>query len=140
MPTPSALVTPSDVARHYDQLDRFYRDVWGDHVHHGYWKTGRETGEQGRRAMVDLVIEHAHLVAGQRVLDVGCGYGATALILARECGVDVTGITISEKQQRRASAIATGEGRVRFLCEDWLHNNQPSDSYDVVIAMESTEH
>ena len=34
-------VTREDVARHYDQLDRFYRELWGEHVHHGFWATGR---------------------------------------------------------------------------------------------------
>jgi tocopherol O-methyltransferase len=140
MVTPSTPVTPSDVARHYDQLDRFYRDVWGEHVHHGYWKTGSETREQAARAMVDLVIEHAKLKPGMRVLDVGCGYGATARIIAREFGAEVTGLTISPQQQRHAVSVSAGEGSVRIVCEDWLENRQASESFDLVIAMESTEH
>jgi tocopherol O-methyltransferase len=140
MVTPSQPVTPTDVARHYDQLDRFYRDVWGEHVHHGYWKTGRETAEQAARAMVDLVIGHSHLKPGMRVLDVGCGYGATARILAREFGAEVTGLTISPQQRRHAASATAGEGSLRFVCEDWLENRQEPESFDLVVAMESTEH
>jgi tocopherol O-methyltransferase len=133
-------ITTADIARHYDQLDRFYRGVWGEHVHHGYWKTGRESAQEAARAMVDAVIERAKLRPGMSVLDVGCGYGATALVMARECGVQVTGVTISTTQQRHAEELGASEGKARFLVEDWLHNRQPSASYDVVIAMESTEH
>jgi tocopherol O-methyltransferase len=133
-------ISTTDIARHYDQLDRFYLGVWGEHVHHGYWKTGRETAQEAARAMVDAVIERAQLRPGMSVLDVGCGYGATALVMARECGVLVTGVTISTTQQRHAECLGASERKARFLVEDWLHNQQPSAGYDVVIAMESTEH
>ena len=36
------------VADHYDELDPFYREIWGEHVHHGYWATGRETAAARR--------------------------------------------------------------------------------------------
>src|SRR3954453_14603569 len=98
-------ITTGDVARHYDQLDRFYRGVWGEHVHHGYWKTGRETHAQALRAMVDLVIERANLKPGMSVLDIGCGHGETARILAKERAVEVTGVTLSEAQQRFAEGV-----------------------------------
>jgi hypothetical protein len=31
------------IIRHYDELSPFYKDVWGIHIHHGYWNTGAET-------------------------------------------------------------------------------------------------
>ncbi len=34
------------VAAHYDDLDLFYQAIWGTHVHHGYWKTGKENREE----------------------------------------------------------------------------------------------
>ena len=34
------------VAAHYDELDRFYREVWGTHLHHGYWQNGDESTEE----------------------------------------------------------------------------------------------
>jgi tocopherol O-methyltransferase len=133
-------ISTADIARHYDQLDRFYLGLWGEHVHHGYWKTGRESAQEAARAMVDLVIARAKLKPDMDVLDVGCGYGATALVMARECGVHVTGVTISSTQRDYAEKLGASERKVRFFVEDWLHNQQPSASYDAVIAMESTEH
>ncbi|RZM06556.1 MAG: SAM-dependent methyltransferase, partial [Sphingomonas sp.] len=36
----------ADVAVHYDELDAIYRAVWGEHVHHGLWRTGRESSAE----------------------------------------------------------------------------------------------
>lgn len=131
---------PADVARHYDQLDRFYREVWGEHVHHGYWRTGRETPEEAARALVDLVIDRARLRPGMSVLDVGCGYGATSRILASEKEVLVTGLTLSPAQQRHAESTTALACNPVFLVEDWLRNQRASASHDVVIGIECTEH
>lgn len=132
--------TPADVARHYDQLDRFYREIWGEHVHHGLWRTGRETSDEATRALVDVVMEKAKLSTGVSVLDLGCGYGQTARIIAREKDVSVTGLTISPAQHRYAVAATRLEDAVSFLLEDWMQNERPSAAFDALIAMESTEH
>ena len=53
----------------------------------GYWATGAETPDQAAEALVDLVAERLELAPGQAVCDIGCGYGATAQILAERHGV-----------------------------------------------------
>lgn len=132
--------TPDDVARHYDQLDRFYREIWGDHVHHGLWRTGRETSDEATRALVNVVMAKAKLSAGMAVLDLGCGYGHTARIIARENGVSVTGLTVSPAQHRFAVSATRPEDSATFLLEDWMRNERPSAAFDTLIAIESTEH
>jgi tocopherol O-methyltransferase len=92
----------ADIASHYDELDRFYRDIWGEHVHHGLWLTGDESRAQAVRQLVELVAREAQITQGTRVIDIGCGYGATARLLAAEFGADVIGITISDAQYRIA--------------------------------------
>lgn len=130
----------SDVARHYDQLDRFYREIWGEHVHHGLWRTGQESSAEATRALVDALLAKARLEPGSVVLDVGCGYGATARILARECGAVVTGLTVSPAQHRFAMEATQPAENPRFYLEDWLHNARPAAACDALIAVESTEH
>ena len=49
----------SDVAAHYDDLDRFYREIWGEHVHHGLWTSPRSTPEEATRSLIDLVAGQA---------------------------------------------------------------------------------
>ncbi len=136
----STPATRDDVAGHYDQLDRFYREIWGDHVHHGLWRTGRETSPQATRNLVDAVIQKARLAPGMTLVDVGCGYGATSRIIASEQQVTVTGLTISPAQQRYAAAATPPGTPATFLLEDWLHNGLPAASFDALIAIESTEH
>jgi tocopherol O-methyltransferase len=70
---PRSSQTPADVAAHYDTLDPFYRELWGEHVHHGYWRTGDETPKDAADALVGLVAERLDLAPGQTVCDIGCG-------------------------------------------------------------------
>lgn len=127
------------VASHYDDLDYFYRDVWGDHVHHGFWKTGDENREQAVLQLVDLVAQKAGIGNGVRVCDIGCGYGATARVLA-DRGAQVIGITISPAQFAvAAQKNSNGENPV-FLLGDWLTNDLPAETFDAAISIESSEH
>ena len=127
----------ADVGGHYDELDETYRSIWGEHVHHGYWRTGRETPEEATEALVSLVAERLELRPGQKLVDIGCGYGATAALLAARHGVAVTGFTLSEAQWRIAAARA---GALDFKCRDWLDNGLPDASFDRAYAIESSEH
>ena len=137
----SSLPMPRDeVARHYDQLDRFYREIWGDHVHHGLWLTGKETSDEATRNLTDAVVARAQLAPGMTLCDVGCGYGQTSRIIAREQQVKVTGLTVSPAQHQYALSVTQAADSATFLLEDWLHNERPSASFDALIAIESTEH
>jgi len=130
-----------DIASHYDELDRFYREIWGEHVHHGLWLRGDESRAQAVRQLAELVAREAAVTKGTRVVDIGCGYGATAQLLADEYGAEVTGFTISQAQYAIAQARAAGEkGNPAYVCSDWLANTLPADSFDAAIAIESSEH
>jgi tocopherol O-methyltransferase len=128
--------TALPAARHYDSLDGLYRRVWGEHVHHGLWERGDESPEQAAVALARRVAEAACVAQGDAVVDVGCGYGATARLLARECGAEVTGLTVSPAQ---AAAAPPCDG-VTLLVRDWLDNGLPDASFDAAIAIESLSH
>jgi tocopherol O-methyltransferase len=134
---PTSPADEASVARHYDALDRFYREIWGEHVHHGLWRTGRESVEEATRALVAEVARWAALTPGATVADAGCGYGGTARMLAREHGCRVTGFTLSAAQAEWARAQGGGpEYRVR----SWLENDLPDAGCDAVLAIESLSH
>ena len=130
----------ASVAAHYDDLDPFYRSIWGEHVHHGYWISGKETAHEAVLNLTHFVAERAGIGSGTRVCDIGCGYGASALILARDYGADVTGITVSRRQFEIAQSAAKDDIRSRFMLGDALENGLQPASFDSVIAIESSEH
>jgi len=143
------------VAEHYDELDHFYREIWGEHVHHGLWLRGDESSETATRQLVEAVAERAKIFRENgdeksrlfRVCDIGCGYGATARQLAREFGAEVTAITVSPAQFEFAISLNNVNGanenaapRVKFLLGDWLKNDLPDAAFDAAISIESSEH
>jgi len=128
------------VASHYDELDHFYRDVWGEHVHHGLWLRGSETREEAVLQLVEFVAEQGKIAPGRRVCDIGCGYGATARLLAAR-GAEVTGVTVSPAQFAVAQRYqAPAGGKLAFVLGDWLSNELPASCFDAAIAIESSEH
>lgn len=133
----SAPVAREAVASHYDELDHFYRDVWGEHVHHGLWLRGNETREEAVLQLVDVVAREAQVGPGVRVCDIGCGYGATVRVLASR-GAKLTGITISPAQF--AFADRQKSENAEFILGDWLSNDLPAASFDAATAIESSEH
>ncbi|HEX3158448.1 MAG TPA: methyltransferase domain-containing protein [Gemmatimonadaceae bacterium] len=139
MISPATPPLPAAVARHYEELDRLYRELWGEHVHHGLWTTGRESPHAAVLALSRHVAHRARVAPGQRVCDVGCGYGGTARLLAGEYGAHVTGLTITQAQHAYAVRHTPGTNP-RYLLRDWLGNALPDESFDAVIAIESTEH
>jgi tocopherol O-methyltransferase len=135
MIVPRESQTHAAVADHYDDLDAIYRGLWGLHVHHGYWRTGRETPDEAVVALSDLVGEALGFKPGARLIDIGCGYGGTARHFAGQ-GAEVTGLSLSREQIAHAPPAAG----VELRCEDWLANSLPSTSFDGAYAIESSEH
>ena len=140
MITPKRVQTTASVAAHYDELDVFYREIWGEHVHHGYWATGRESVEQAVEALIHLLASRLNLSAGQEICDIGCGYGATAGDLAKNFGVSVTGFSVSAAQVARARLIVPAAGAVVFEVRDWLDNGVADQKFDRAYSVESSEH
>jgi tocopherol O-methyltransferase len=128
------------VAAHYDDLDDLYRSLWGTNLHHGYWITGKESPDEAVANLTRLVAEQAALKPGDRVCDLGCGYGSAAIMWQRDFGARVTGITISEKQYRYAKFAAGGNPRLDFILRNALETDLSSGAFDVVTAIESSEH
>src|SRR3954452_20611958 len=137
---PNRPQTKAAVAAHYDELDPFYREVWGEHGHHGLWATGRESWIAAADALVDLVAARLDLAPGQSVCDIGCGYGATAVRLAERHGVHVMGVTVSSAQATVGAARSPSRGSLAVQHRDWLANGFPDGRFDRAYAIESSEH
>jgi len=87
-----------------------------------------------------FLAERLRIEPGDRILDAGCGVGASALWLAGNYGVEVIGITLSEVQCTKANAFAEREGlsdRIRFYVMDFTATDFREDSFDIILGLES---
>jgi len=134
------MVLKDRIARHYDDLSPFYKDIWGVHIHHGYWKTGTERKEEAQEQLIRELVGRAGLKPGCRILDVGCGLGGSAMFLSRHLGAHVTGITISAAQVEIGNALAQQAGAdVRLLHMD-AEALALEERFDVVWSVEAISH
>lgn len=134
------------IQQFYDNSSGLWEEIWGEHLHHGYYgATGRERKER-RQAQIDLIEELlAWGKVGQpgQILDVGCGIGGSSLYLAEKYHAQVTGITLSPVQANRAEVRAASQGlsdRTSFLVADALAMPFADQSFDLVWSLESAEH
>jgi tocopherol O-methyltransferase len=128
------------IASHYNDIDPFYRKIWGEHLHHGLWKTGREESSEAVNQLVKLIAEQGAVKPGDKVCDIGCGYGATARMLAEENGATVTGLTVSEAQYQYIQKHYFPSHNPIYLLQNWEENQFPDESFDTVLSIESSEH
>lgn len=131
---------PDPVAGHYDRLDQFYRQIWGEHVHHGLWTDPTFSSGEAVRHLVHRVARDACITEGAQVCDVGCGYGAPARLWARDYGAEVTGFTVSEAQKRFADRQSTRGPAPTYRLQDFLANDLSDGSFDAIVAIESLTH
>src|SRR5260370_28027685 len=105
--------------KHYDVVRPYYQSLWGEHIHHGYWIRGDETKEQAQLQLIEHLAQVAGISPGCTILDSGCGFGSTAIYLAKKFGAKVTGITISPVQVEMANRAARQERTdAKFLLMD----------------------
>jgi cyclopropane-fatty-acyl-phospholipid synthase len=131
-----------NVAHHYDLDDRLYALFLDRERQYScaYFTAEARDLDSAQRAKMAHVAAKLRLEPGQRVLDIGCGWGGLALHLARSAGVEVTGITLSEPQllHARARAEAAGlEDRARFELRDW---REVEGRFDRIVSVGMFEH
>ena len=130
----------SKIREHYDLASPYYQKLWGNHIHHGYWETGRESKEEAAENLIRLLLRHAKIPRGSKVLDVGCGVGGTSIWLTKNLGCKVTGITISPVQVKMASEAAAFLPKPpQFFVKD-ANSLDITEQFDVILAIEMISH
>ena len=105
-----------------------------------YFDTPTTSLEDAQIAKKRHIMAKLLLNPGQKVLDIGCGWGGLGLTLGREAGVEVTGITLSEQQLREAqkrAANAQRSDQVRFQLTDY---REITGTYDRIVSVGMFEH
>jgi cyclopropane-fatty-acyl-phospholipid synthase len=122
---------------HYDLGNDLYRAMLDRRMIYScaYWKTARSL-EEAQEAKLDLVCRKIGLKPGQRVLDVGCGWGGLAAFAAERYGAQAVGATVSREQQTLASELWR-ELPVEFRLQDYRELDEP---FDHVVSVGMFEH
>jgi cyclopropane-fatty-acyl-phospholipid synthase len=131
-----------NVAHHYDLSDQLY-ELFLDHDRQyscAYFRTPEDDLETAQESKKRHIAAKLLLRPGQRVIDIGSGWGGLALYLAAECDVEVTGLTLSEEQlkvsQHRAAAAGLAD-RVSFHLRDY---REETGQYDRIVSVGMFEH
>lgn len=130
------------IGHHYDRDERLFRLFLDRDLHYScaYFARPDDSLEAAQYAKCEHLRRKLELAPGQRVLDIGSGWGGLALHLAGAADVEVTGLTLSREQHRVATARAREAGlgeRVRFLLEDYREHR---GVYDRVVSVGMFEH
>ncbi|MBM3529213.1 MAG: methyltransferase domain-containing protein [Alphaproteobacteria bacterium] len=135
------------INRFYETTKLDYYAAWMfrgyPHYHFGYFAEPSMSHRRASLRMTELVCELAQPKPGEAVLDAGCGRGGTSIWLAQNCGVEVTGICLSEtmiRSSRRRARRAGVETSVTFQNADMAATGFPDASFDVIVALESASH
>jgi len=131
------------IADFWDKTTDGWREIWGPHIHHGYYETAQSlTPLQAQEALIDKIIEMINLPHHAKVLDAGCGMGGSSIYLAKKFNANVTGITLSKRQADIARKQCQTENihTIDFKIEDALTLESFADnSFDIIWSLESCE-
>jgi cyclopropane-fatty-acyl-phospholipid synthase len=128
---------------HYDQPIAFYQSFLDARMVYscGYWDDGVTSLDEAQVAKIDHTLRKVRLTPGERVLDIGCGWGALVIRAAQQFGATALGITLSRAQydeaQRRIAHAGVGD-RVRVELRDYRELR--GETFDKVVSVGMVEH
>lgn len=129
---------------YYDgAADAIYRDIWGENIHMGVFDSPDDSLQTAMARSNRLVSADVGLAPGDYVLDVGCGYGATARHLARTYGCRVLATNISERELehgREMTSDAGLEALVEFAWADFHDLPYEAGTFDYYWSQEAFLH
>ena len=137
-----AAASKRNVAHHYDIGNDLYRLFLDDDLQYScaYFTDPANSLEQAQADKKAHIAAKLNLKPGQRVLDIGCGWGGTALYLNHVAGVEVLGVTLSEEQIKVARERAEAAGvadQVKFELLDYRH---VTGRFDRIVSVGMFEH
>jgi tocopherol O-methyltransferase len=136
------------IRQFYDASSGLWENIWGEHMHHGYYGVDGKKQLDRRQAQIDLIEELLKWSAYSspehpKIIDIGCGIGGSSLYLAEKLHGEVVGITLSPVQANRAQERAAAAGlaeRATFKVANALDVPYPDNTFDLVWTLESGEH
>ena len=127
---------------HYDQPLAFYESFLGDTLVYSsaYWDDGVDTLEAAQSAKLDYTLRKLRLRAGERILDIGCGWGAL-VIRAAQLGARALGITLSRPQYEEARRRIVAAGLEHRACIELRdYRELQGERFDKIVSIGMFEH
>jgi cyclopropane-fatty-acyl-phospholipid synthase len=129
-----------NVQAHYDLSNEFFALFLDPSMTYScaYWERGGMTLEEAQLAKIDLALGKLGLEPGMRLLDVGCGWGATIRRAVEKYGVRAVGLTLSRNQCELARERLAGlGGRAEVRLQGWEEFDEPVDR---IVSIGAFEH
>lgn len=131
------------VTEHYDRGNDFFEAFLGEVMVYtsAFFKTGDEDIETAQRQKLDYVAHKMQLKPGEKLLDIGCGWGTLVAHMAERYGVDATGVTIAKNQAEHGTNKINEKklgSKARILNIDY--RDIPHGTYDKISVLEMAEH
>lgn len=128
-----------DVQAHYDLSDDFYRLFLDESMTYScaYFEQDDFTLAQAQAAKVDLSLGKCQIQPGMTLLDVGCGWGATAMRAASKYDCKVIGLTLSKNQLATCQERTKNDPRIEFRLQGWEEFDEPVDR---IVSIGAFEH
>ena len=123
--------------KHYDKGNGLYQAMLGERMVYtsGYWRDA-DNLEESQEYKLNLVCKKIELEQGDRILDIGCGWGSFAKFAAEEYGAEVVGITVSEEQQKLAKERCE-DLAVEIRLQDY---RDLEEKFDHIVSLGMFEH
>ena len=142
--SPIAIRTDAANAQHYEVPAAFFEQILGRHMKYscGYWPRGISTLNASEEAMLTLTTERARIAPGQRILELGCGWGSLTLYLAErfpDCRMTAVSNSRSQKEFIDARARSRGLANVQVVTAD-MNQFDPGEQFDRIVSVEMFEH
>jgi cyclopropane fatty-acyl-phospholipid synthase-like methyltransferase len=141
-----AIAMHADAAneQHYELPPEFFETFLGPHMKYsaGYWPRGIHTLDGAEEAMLRLTVERARVQDGQRILDLGCGWGALSLYIAEHFpNAQIVAVSNSEEQRKHIMKRAVEHGYENIEAHTADINTMDFDRrFDRVLSVEMFEH
>ena len=131
-----------NVAHHYDLSGDMYRMFLDQDLQYScaYFRSPDDTVDQAQIQKKQHIISKLLLKPGQRILDIGCGWGGLALSIAKAEDVRVLGVTLSKEQLAVARERARAEGLADRVSFELIDYRELEDSFDRIVSVGMFEH
>lgn len=141
----SAAEEEEGVREHYDIGNDFFK-LWQDETMTyscAYFKDEDDQLKKAQLQKIDHVLKKLNLKSGERLLDIGCGWGSLALQAAEKYGVEVMGITLSKEQEIEAKRRAAEAGladKIEIRRQDYRELAEEEQNFDKIVSVGMFEH